>query len=260
MTRTPFTRILSIACGAGLIGLACVSTRAEPAATDEQGAQQIVARADEIRLPKSGFQSKVTITTQLQDKSSEVREYQILSKGNENALVMTLSPPVDRGQIMLMKGRDLWLFLPNVSQPVRLPLSQRLTGQVANGDLARANFTGDYNARLLGLEKISNQDFYKLELNANDRAVTYHRILYWVYKSTNWPYQAEFYAVSGRLLKTAYYTKYQKISGVVRPTRLIMRDSLAGGEQSILDYSEINPRDLPDKIFTKEYLKKLVSN
>jgi len=31
---------------------------------------------------------------------------------------------------MLMRGRDLWVFLPNVSQPVRLSLSQRLTGQV----------------------------------------------------------------------------------------------------------------------------------
>ena len=43
---------------------------------------------------------------------------------------------------MLMRGNDLWVFLPSVSQPVRLSLSQRLTGQVANGDLARANFSG----------------------------------------------------------------------------------------------------------------------
>lgn len=259
MTRTPSARIQKIARGVCLVCLVCVSTGAEPATDDAGRARQIVARADDIRLPKDGFQSTVTITTQLRDKSSEVRQYRILSKGNENTLVMTLAPPVDRGQVMLMKGRDLWLFLPSVSQPVRLPLSQRLTGQVANGDLARANFTGDYNPHLLGMEKISNQDFYKLELNANDRGVTYHRVLYWVYKSTNWPYKAEFYAVSGRLLKTAYYTQYRKIGGAVRPTRLIMRDALVGGEQSILDYTDISPRNLPDKVFTKEYLKKLIS-
>ena len=52
-----------------------------------------------------------------------------------------------------MKGHDLWIFLPTVSQPVRLSMSQRLTGQVANGDLARANFAGDYTAKLLRYRK-----------------------------------------------------------------------------------------------------------
>ena len=50
----------------------------------------------------------------------------------------------DKGQVLLMRGRDLWIYMPNLSQPIRLALSQRLTGQVANGDLARANFSGDY--------------------------------------------------------------------------------------------------------------------
>ncbi len=68
----------------------------------------------------------------------------MLSKGNENTIVQVTEPASERGQIMLMKGRDLWVFMPNISQPVRLSLAQRLTGQVANGDLARANFVGDY--------------------------------------------------------------------------------------------------------------------
>lgn len=41
------------------------------------------------------------------------------------------------------------MFMPDVSQPVRLSLAQRLTGQVANGDLARANFASDYHPKIL---------------------------------------------------------------------------------------------------------------
>jgi hypothetical protein len=36
-----------------------------------------------------------------------------------------------------------------------------------------------------------------------------------------------------------------------------MEDALKSGEKSVLEYSEMKLRDLPDKIFTKDYLKKL---
>ena len=36
-------------------------------------------------------------------------------------------------------------------------MSQRLTGQVANGDIAKVNFSGDYEAKLLRVEKIDGE-------------------------------------------------------------------------------------------------------
>ena len=158
---------------------------------------------------------------------------------------------------MLMKGHDLWVFLPNVSQPVRLSLSQRLTGQVANGDIARANFAGDYDAKLLRTDKIDGDEYLVLELTAKERSITYNRVTYWVRKSNYWPHKAEFYSVSGRLLKSCSYENFRHIAGRVRPTRLIMQDALRPDEKSTLDYTDIRPRDLPDRIFTKDYLKRL---
>ena len=105
-------------------------------------------------FPTGGFEVGVTINTSAPGKEAETRKYRVLSKGNDNTIVMITEPASERGQMMLMKGRDLWVFLPNVSQPVRVPLSQRLTGQVANGDLARANFTGDYVPKLLRTETV----------------------------------------------------------------------------------------------------------
>jgi outer membrane lipoprotein-sorting protein len=170
---------------------------------------------------------------------------------------MVTEPAAERGQIMLMKGRDLWIFLPSVSQPVRLSLAQRLTGQVANGDLARANFTGDYTPKLVRTEAIDGEKYNVLELTAVDRSVTYHRVLYWVKESNFWPHRAEFYSLSNRLLKTCRYENYQKILGAMRPTRLLMEDALRKGEESVLEYSGMRLRDLPDRVFTKDYLNRL---
>ncbi|MDQ2915906.1 MAG: outer membrane lipoprotein-sorting protein [Pseudomonadota bacterium] len=242
-----------------LSAFATVASHAEDTAVpnDDPKARKIVEDADRIRFPSEGFQVDVAIVTTGRDDNPDERKYRVLSKGNENTVVMVTAPASERGQILLMRGHDLWIFLPNLSQPVRLSLSQRLTGQVANGDLARANFAGDYNPKLLRTETIDGDKYNVLELTAVDRSVTYQRVLYWVRESNSAPYKAEFYSVSNRLLKTCMYGKFEKMLGKLRPTRLVMEDALHVGEHSVLDYSDMKLRDLPDKVFTKDYLKKL---
>jgi len=229
------------------------------ASGDEKFAREVVAHADRIRFPSKGFQVDVTITTDSPSSASEVRAYRILSKGNDKTVVQTTAPAIDRNQILLMREHDLWAFLPNLSQPIRLSLSQRLTGQVANGDLARANFVGDYSPRILRTENADGKKYYVLQLDAVDRWVTYSRVVYWVETKKYWPYKAEFYALSGRLLKTCYYREFRSLGGETRPTRLVIEDALSSGHRSTLDYRNMVPRDLPEKIFTKDYLKKLAS-
>jgi outer membrane lipoprotein-sorting protein len=234
-----------------------LSPAVSPASDDEELARSILEKSDQIRFPRESFQVDVTINTTAPGEPVDVHKYRVLSKGNENSIVMSTEPASERGQILLMKGRDLWIFMPSVSQPVRLSLSQRLTGQVANGDLARANFSGDYNPTILRTDTIDGEKYWVLELNGVDRSVTYHKVLYWVRQSNFWPYRAEFYSLSDRLLKSSRYENFQLMLGKQRPTRLIMEDALRKGEQSVLEYSTMKLKELPDKVFTKDYLKKL---
>lgn len=220
-------------------------------------AATIVEKADRIRFPKDGFQVDIKVDTTSKSGGISQHGYRILSKGNDRTLVLTTAPVSDKGQMLLMRDKDLWVFLPSVSQPVRLPLSQKLTGQVANGDLARANFTGDYTATLLREERIEEEDYYVLALQAARRGVTYDHVTYWVHKKKFWPYKAEFYAVSNRLLKTAYYRDFKKLGDQIRPTHLVLEDGIREGEISTLDYSGMKLRGLDDKVFTKQYLQKL---
>src|SRR5688572_4943588 len=87
------------------------------AAEDDQDlARSILEKSDLIRFPREGFQVDVKIDTAAPGQPSDVRKYRILSKGNENTVVMVTEPAAERGQIMLMKGRDLWIFMPSISQ------------------------------------------------------------------------------------------------------------------------------------------------
>lgn len=237
----------------GTVTVAAEDTRSG----DDSLARSILEKTDEIRFPRESFQVDTQITSTAPDQDPDKRKYRILSKGNDSTVVMILEPASERGQIMLMKGRDLWVFMPNVSQPIRLGLAQRLTGQVANGDLARANFSGDYTPRLLRTEKIEGEEQYVLELTAIDRGVTYHRVMLWVNKSDYRPRKADFYSVSNRLMKSCSYENFRDMAGRARPTRLVMEDALKRGAQSVLEYQDMKLRELPEKIFTKDYLKKL---
>lgn len=244
---------------ATLIGaqILVTSIHAQQSPPDDATARSILEKADEIRFPKGGFQVDISVTTLKDGQQTEARKYRVLSKGNANTVVMITEPASERGQIMLMKDRDLWVFLPDVSQPVRLSLAQRLTGQVSNGDLARANFAGDYNPTILRTDTIDGEPYYVLELTAVDRGVTYHRVLYWVKQSNNFPHRAEFYSLSNRLLKLCVYESPKRMLGIMRPSRLVMQDALRKGEQSVLEYNDMKVRELPDRVFTKEYLRRL---
>ncbi|MCW5599795.1 MAG: outer membrane lipoprotein-sorting protein [Nitrosomonas sp.] len=251
-----FSQYFLATCLISSLLLALPQARATPNEPDEF-AQSILEKADDIRFPRESFQVDVDIRTISQDRSDDLHKYRVLSKGNENSIVLVTEPVSERGQAILMKGRDLWIFMPSVNQPIRLSLSQRLTGQVANGDIARANFTGDYHPKLLRTETIDNEQYYVLELTGVDRSVTYQKVILWVEQAKFRPFQAEFYSLSNRLLKTCRYENYEMILGKYRPTRLIMENALIQGETSILEYSDMKLRDLPDKIFTKNYLKRL---
>ncbi|MCW5625893.1 MAG: outer membrane lipoprotein-sorting protein, partial [Burkholderiales bacterium] len=191
-----------------VIGAVALALSTSVGFTQEEGdaqAKSILQKADEIRFPNQGFEVAIRIKSVESGEEPETRDFKVLSKGNANTIVLTTAPAAERGQILLMKDRDLWLFVPNVSQPVRLALSQRLTGVVANGDIARANFSGDYSPKLIGTEAVDGQPHYVLELTAVDRTVTYQKVKYWVRQGTFAPHKAEFYSLSGRLLKTCTY-------------------------------------------------------
>ena len=225
--------------------------------TADPSAEEILEKADEARNPQLDFKVFVNITSIKPGRDPRIAKYEVLIKGRNKTLIKTLYPNVDRGASTLMIDYNLWVFLQTISKPLRISLQQRLIGEVATGDITRANFSGDYNPKILRIENIDEKEYYVLELFAKDEKVTYHRVVLWVQKDNFHPFKAEFYAVSGRILKTCSYEDYRLVLDRLRPTRLVLDDPLVQGKKSIIEYKNMTLTDLPEKYFTKGYLKKL---
>lgn len=222
-----------------------------------QEADEIVRKADLVRSPADSFIWNVTITAYEPGKAPVVNGFEVYIKGANKSFVKFVSPARNVGRSLLFLDRDLWIYLPDAGKPVRIPLAQRLLGQVANGDIARVDYAGDYTAKLIGVEKLDGIECHVLDLRAKGKEVTYAAIKYWVAKETFHPLKAEFYAGTGTLLKTGYFEQYREIGGRLRPTRLTLVDAIRRDVKSTLDFNNLRVRDLPDKYFDKNYMKAL---
>ncbi|MBI4377127.1 MAG: outer membrane lipoprotein-sorting protein [Elusimicrobia bacterium] len=216
-------------------------------------ADEIVAKADEVRNPQIDYKAMIKVTSYKPRSSPRSADYEVLFKGRDRTLVKTLAPTVERGVSILMVGRDLWTFLPDVSQPVRISMQQRLLGEISVGDIARANFSGDYKARLVKEDAKS----YFLELSALGDYVAYDRVAYTVRKADFRPIRADFFGASGKRLKTCRYEDFKILGDRQRPSRLVMTDAAVADQKSVVHYSEVTLERFPDKFFTKDFLKKL---
>lgn len=225
---------------------------------EQQNAEEILLKADEVRNPQLDYVVQVSVTSFKAKQDSRKSTFEVMVGGKDKTVIKTLSPPMEKGRVLLMRDRDLWAFLPDVSKPLRISLQERLLGEVANGDIARANFSGDYTPQIIKSETIEGREYYILELVAKTDEVTYARVVLWAEKESYHPLKAEFYAISGRLLKTCSYENYRELAGRLRPSRLIMSDPIVRGQYSTIDYDEMQIQELPEKYFTKDYMKKFM--
>ena len=237
-----------------VLGLVCLNAVGLNAAEDPNA---IVAKADAIRAPRGSYEFEANVVSCDGATKKSDNGYKVHVKDLDNSLVEFISPASEKGKSLLMLGEDLWIYIPNVKKPVRIPLNQRLVGDVSNGDMARANFANDYNATLAGEETVDGKNCYVLDLEAKSPNKTYHKIKYWVNKADYHPVKAEYFTVSGKSLKTVTFQAFRSEAGAVRPMEMVFQDSLNRNQNSHLFFKNMVRKNLNDNMFTKDYMKTL---
>jgi len=177
-------------------------------------------------------------------------------------LVRFAEPVRDAGKAVLFKGLGLWFYDPASKASIRLSPQQRLTGQAAIGDVLTVNLAKDYSSTIVAEETIQdadrvNRECWHLDMRAATPEALYNRIEYWIEKSTYHSIKGKFYADSGRLLKIAYYHKYQSVLDGLRPTQTILIDAVNTNLVTTIDSSEYRYEDIPDTWFQRDYLPRL---
>ncbi len=237
-----------------LAGLLLLPTMAfcEPDAPPSPDAQTILQQSDHARgggLP--GIVWEVRLISREGDQYSEEQRLAVRAV-DEASVAETIEPARFRGTKLLQVGRNMWLTKPGLSKPIPISPRQRMTGEAANGDIAATNYAADYVATLNGDAVIDGTPCFVLDLQARHGRATYDRVRYWVAKEREVAVQAEFYSLSGKLLKTAHFEYDQTIryEGKQIPfvSRMVIRDALTDADTD-MHYGAVEVRAISPSEF-----------
>jgi hypothetical protein len=228
---------------AGLLGLLLLNGVAF-AAPD---AHSILKDSDQAR---GGGLPGIVWEIRLQSRDGERMDepQRILVKAVDDSSVAETQEPVRfKGSKILQVERSMWMTRPGLSKPIPISPRQRMSGQASNGDIAATNYAGDYDAELGGTETIDGEPCHVLDLKAKHKRATYDKIRYWVSVKRVVGIKAEFYSVSGKLLKTARFEYGNTIEHEGRRipfiSRMTIRDALIDAE-TVMEFGTVKVKKI----------------
>ena len=178
----------------------------------------------------------------------------IYVKDLSTSLLQYMAPPEDKGKLILLNEENVKYYHKKIAKPLTLTLQQRLLGNASNADVARANFRYDYKPSLFKKTMLAGKNVLILELLAKKTKVAYRKIHLFVDAVSYRPLQAEFYAMSGKMLKTAVYTKFVKYKGHDKLKEQVITDAVNKNKKTIISYKRYDMEQLPDHKFNANFL------
>lgn len=225
---------------------------AVPTLAETVNTKKILEYSDRTR---GGIQEGLEWTVKLKsvdEGDTTEREFFIKNKVDDS-YVESKAPQKFKGEVFVFNGRTFWFFKTGLRKPVAISARQKLSGVASNGDIASTNYVRDYIATYEKNEPINNEDCYLLHLKSKAPDTTYDQINYWISKKSGLALKADFLSLSGKVLKSAFFTYNNKIvyKGTTYPfvSEMKIVDSKNIQNQSILAYSPPKVKNHPASLF-----------
>lgn len=179
-----------------------------------------------------------TLSLSVVRPSAETRyELEILSDGQQRALIRVTSPPREAGQAFLRDGDNLWLYVPRLKRVLRLPPSGK-TDRFLGSDLSYSDLTGrdaeqDYEARIAS----QSDSEVVLDLIPRPAAPTpYGLVRLRAARPRYVPIDMLFYDQRGQAVRRVSFEGYVEVAGRSVPTRVTVEDLLRPGQRTVATY------------------------
>ena len=209
-----------------------------------QDAKEIVKKSIDILYGKKTY----AVVTMKIVKPTWTRTISMKSWSYEPdySLAYITEPARDKGSVTLKRKNEVWNWIPNVQKSIKIPPSMMLAAWMGsdftNDDLVRqSSVVEDYDHKLLGEEKYSNYDCYKISLIPKpDAGVVWGKIILWITKKEYMQLKADYYDEDGKLTRAMLGSNPKNFDGHYLPAYWEMIPYDKPGNKTTFEYKEID--------------------
>lgn len=223
--------------------------------------EQILKNVDNNEVFKTIKYTGVMTIVKGSRRDPKIKTFQAVAHGRNKAFIKFTNPG-DRGTKYLKLGDELWVKGTYAERADKISghlLRESMMGSDFSYEDAMENdkLVEQYDAKLLGEETVESRLCYKLELTAKVKKISYPRRMLWVDKERFITLKAQFFALSGMLLKEMVVLKVKKINNRYFPVKLKMINKQRGNSYTLFEMeSIILDEPVSDSIFTKQQLER----
>ena len=250
-----------------LAPLALLLLAAAPAATRALTPDELkkaVATVDERQRNSGDWKALCYMEAKEKGKTDVVYELLLYRRDEEDKqLFLFTKPKSEAGKGYLRLEKNLWMYDPSTGRWERRTERERIGGtDTRRGDLDESRLVEEYDAAWIGQEKLGVYavDHLKLTVKAGVD-VAFPVVELWVDKATLNVLKRQELALSGKLMRTAYYPRWKKVFSASKkaevwyPEEMRIFDEIEKGNSTLILIKEIDLRPLEANLFTKAWLE-----
>ncbi|MCB9233998.1 MAG: outer membrane lipoprotein-sorting protein [Bacteroidia bacterium] len=225
-----------------------------------QSALEIMKKVDE-RMRGKTAQQEMTITT-VRPTWSRDMSMKSWSKGDDQSMVLLTAPVKDKGTVFLMRGKEVWNYVPSIERNIKLPPSMMMQSWMGtdftNDDLVKqSSVVRDYDHEILKDTTLRGRTCWKIKLTPHpDAAVVWGKIHTYVDKETYIQLRSDSYDEDGYLINRMEGFDLKMMDGRMMATRMEMTPLEKPGNKTILTVKSIVfDKPIDDGFFSTQNMK-----
>jgi outer membrane lipoprotein-sorting protein len=242
--------------------LATAAGAQEPMNTEQM--VEVLRTLDERQRNSGDYKSLAYIESH--ERGRDVTFYEAVvyrRDADDNLMILFLNPKTERGKGYLRIEKNLWMFDPSVGKWERRTERERIAGTDSRrADFDESRLALEYDPSFAGYEKLGKFDVVKLVLQAKAGVdVAYPTVHLWVDKENSNILKRQDFALSGKLMRTGYYPKWQKVfseskgTDVWYPLEMRFFDEVEKENKTTISIKSVDLNALPANMFTKAWLE-----
>ncbi|MGB8929860.1 MAG: outer membrane lipoprotein-sorting protein [Anaeromyxobacteraceae bacterium] len=247
-----------------LLGAAAIAAPAASRALTADELKKVVATIDDRQRNSGDWKALCYMEAKEKGKTDVVYELLVYRRDEEDKqMFLFTKPKSEAGKGYLRLEKNLWMYDPGTGRWERRTERERIGGtDTRRGDLDESRLAEEYDARWVGEERLGAYAVDRIKLAVKPGVdVAFPVVELWVDKATLNVLKRQEFALSGKLMRTAYYPRWRKVFSPSKkgevwfPEEMRFFDEIEKGNSTLILIKEIDLRPLEANLFTKAWLE-----